>query len=283
MLIIDQELSSDLAELLLLPSTCEAEASIEVEPDCDGPSFPSFSRFSLSSGCGSPTTATKALVFYAGMQEALIQIAAGEGDELGGVEDNGREGSPVTSVASLGFLEPIAEVIESSVQQSPIKVGPGKKRTGFLVNESKHWSRPSIPLPKARRTMSEAAFNPPPTALLHKLIVPLPTSPTNPVLPCHASSKDAIHRISPETMCQVLDGAYAEKYDRLIIVDSRYPYEYAGGHLPGAVNLCGLDAAEKFLFADEQFGQAGSLTLVIFHCEFSSERAPRMYHPSFCI
>lgn len=58
-------------------------------------------------------------------------------------------------------------------------------------------------------------------------------------------------------------------------MDSRYPYEYAGGHIPGGVNLCGLDAAEKYLFAPDLI-HAGRRILLVFHCEFSSERAPRM-------
>lgn len=101
---------------------------------------------------------------------------------------------------------------------------------------------------------------------------------TDHVLPCFDSPRDAIKRISPAVMNQVLAGQYAHVYSRLIIVDCRYPYEYHGGHLPGAINVCSLDVIDRVLFAEELSRPDFHLhsTVIIFHCEFSSERAPRM-------
>eukprot|EP00008_Paramoeba_atlantica_P008472 CAMPEP_0201486358 /NCGR_PEP_ID=MMETSP0151_2-20130828/10420_1 /ASSEMBLY_ACC=CAM_ASM_000257 /TAXON_ID=200890 /ORGANISM="Paramoeba atlantica, Strain 621/1 / CCAP 1560/9" /LENGTH=565 /DNA_ID=CAMNT_0047870943 /DNA_START=71 /DNA_END=1765 /DNA_ORIENTATION=+ len=43
--------------------------------------------------------------------------------------------------------------------------------------------------------------------------------------------------ITGETLCDVLDGKYVGDYQQLILIDSRFPYEYEGGHARGAVNL----------------------------------------------
>lgn len=55
---------------------------------------------------------------------------------------------------------------------------------------------------------------------------------------------------------------------------SRYPYEHVGGHIPGAVNIPSPDAAEQFTFGSNL---QGSAMAIVFYCEFSSERAPRMF------
>lgn len=94
-------------------------------------------------------------------------------------------------------------------------------------------------------------------------------------LPHHFSPKDTIRRISPQTMVDLLDGQYAHCYDRLLVIDCRYPYEYLGGHIPGAVNVNRPDAIDQLLL--ENPPDSRSLhTCIVFHCEFSSQRAPRM-------
>lgn len=101
---------------------------------------------------------------------------------------------------------------------------------------------------------------------------------TDHVLPCFDSPRDAIKRICPSIMTKVLTGQYDHAYSKLIIVDCRYPYEYHGGHLPGAINVCSLEVIDQVLFTEELCRPdfSSESTVVIFHCEFSSERAPRM-------
>lgn len=183
-------------------------------------------------------------------------------------------------------LAPIAEAAESSLPpSSPCKASPRVRTTpnrrplGDKTNNHKddhcskrHWSRledDDVPIPKLRRTQSDALP-----------LLPLPSTTQDlPVdcegIPSHASPKDAIRRVTPETVVALLDGHHANSYDRLIIIDARYPYEYLGGHIPTAVNICGPEAAEKFLFSPELLATRERV-VVIFHCEFSSERAPRM-------
>lgn len=56
----------------------------------------------------------------------------------------------------------------------------------------------------------------------------------------------------------------------------RYAYEHAGGHIASAVNIAKPDDGEIFTFGSSGASQGQSTALVLY-CEFSSERAPRMF------
>lgn len=92
-------------------------------------------------------------------------------------------------------------------------------------------------------------------------------------LPCFDSPHDAIKRISPETLINLLEGKYSGIYEKMFIIDCRYPYEYEGGHIPSAINVNCPEVIEKLLMEEPK---RNTSTLIVFHCEFSSERAPRM-------
>lgn len=98
--------------------------------------------------------------------------------------------------------------------------------------------------------------------------------PAEPLLPHFfpVDQNDSIPRLSRSTFLEVLDGKYREQYDNQVIVDCRFEYEYAGGHVDGAVNY-----NDKELLASELFqNQPEGRTLIIFHCEYSAHRAPLM-------
>ncbi|XP_025904656.1 M-phase inducer phosphatase 2 [Nothoprocta perdicaria] len=83
--------------------------------------------------------------------------------------------------------------------------------------------------------------------------------------------------ISPEMMVAVLTGQFSSLIESCVIVDCRYPYEYEGGHIKGAVNLPLEQDVEEFLLKKPIVPfDAAKRVIVIFHCEFSSERGPRM-------
>ncbi|XP_036288253.1 M-phase inducer phosphatase 1 isoform X1 [Pipistrellus kuhlii] len=82
--------------------------------------------------------------------------------------------------------------------------------------------------------------------------------------------------ISPEIMASVLNGKFANLIKEFVIIDCRYPYEYEGGHIKGAVNLHMEDEVEDFLLKKPICPTDGKRVIVVFHCEFSSERGPRM-------
>ncbi|XP_030306781.1 M-phase inducer phosphatase 2 [Calypte anna] len=83
--------------------------------------------------------------------------------------------------------------------------------------------------------------------------------------------------ISPEMMVAVLTGQFSSSIGSCVIVDCRYPYEYEGGHIKGAVNLPLERDVEEFLLREPIVPPDSSKRVIlIFHCEFSSERGPRM-------
>lgn len=94
--------------------------------------------------------------------------------------------------------------------------------------------------------------------------------------------------ISCETMLELLRGsptvgnqptaAFAHLYDRVVVVDARFPYEYQGGHIKGAVNLYrDAHVYEHFLRAPPPSMAVGQRTCIVFHCEFSQERGPHLF------
>uniref|UniRef100_A0A8C5PP59 M-phase inducer phosphatase n=1 Tax=Leptobrachium leishanense TaxID=445787 RepID=A0A8C5PP59_9ANUR len=83
--------------------------------------------------------------------------------------------------------------------------------------------------------------------------------------------------ITPEVMDAVLRGRYKDAIERCVIVDCRYPYEYEGGHIKDAVNLpLEHDIQELLLNKPILPTSKDKRVIIIFHCEFSSERGPRM-------
>eukprot|EP00899_Mesostigma_viride_P013894 jgi/Mesvir1/22505/Mv18536-RA.1 len=60
------------------------------------------------------------------------------------------------------------------------------------------------------------------------------------------------------------------------IIDCRYPFEYNGGHIKGAINLYEPKAVEDF-FEEEVGPNPDANTVIVFHCEFSQCRAPRLF------
>ncbi|KIX03727.1 uncharacterized protein Z518_07280 [Rhinocladiella mackenziei CBS 650.93] len=82
----------------------------------------------------------------------------------------------------------------------------------------------------------------------------------------------ALPRITKETMIDVLDGNFNHLYEKLVIIDCRFEYEYNGGHIEGAVNFNDKEKLSSQLFDVEPTSKA----LLIFHCEYSAHRAPLM-------
>ncbi len=61
-----------------------------------------------------------------------------------------------------------------------------------------------------------------------------------------------------------------------LVVDCRYPYEFSGGHIQGSVNLYTHEKLSDFLQGEfVKSDENRSKTVLIFHCEFSCDRAPK--------
>lgn len=85
-------------------------------------------------------------------------------------------------------------------------------------------------------------------------------------------------------MNDLLDGVYGDKIQTFQVIDCRFDYEYAGGHIPGAVNLNTPTDVEALLLGNDVSKPQPSVsgdglvkTVLIFHCEFSAKRAPTLY------
>jgi rhodanese-related sulfurtransferase len=104
---------------------------------------------------------------------------------------------------------------------------------------------------------------------------------------------EMVDRISCDVVAQIIQGhGPAHLYSRVVIFDCRFPFEFEGGHLPGAINITGEDdaAAVKWLFGADETTAIPQLpqllakrdlftrpdVLLIFHCEFSQQRGPRL-------
>ncbi|XP_029419974.1 M-phase inducer phosphatase 3 isoform X2 [Nannospalax galili] len=98
------------------------------------------------------------------------------------------------------------------------------------------------------------------------------------VLPTVSGRHQDLKYINPETVAALLSGKYQGLIEKFYIIDCRYPYEYLGGHIQGALNLyCQKELYDFFLKKPVVPLDFQKRIIIIFHCEFSSERGPRMY------
>ncbi|NXQ71574.1 MPIP1 phosphatase, partial [Quiscalus mexicanus] len=82
--------------------------------------------------------------------------------------------------------------------------------------------------------------------------------------------------IDSEMIVSVLTGKFESFIKQCLIIDCRYPYEYEGGHIKGAINLHMEEEVQNFLLKKPIQPSEDKRVIVVFHCEFSSERGPRM-------
>ncbi|XP_071354940.1 M-phase inducer phosphatase 2 [Trachinotus anak] len=97
------------------------------------------------------------------------------------------------------------------------------------------------------------------------------------VLPTVKGSRQDLKYITSEVMVEALTGQFNHLVEQVIVIDCRYPYEFEGGHIKGALNLHQEEQVEDFLLKTPIVPSCPEKRVVIiFHCEFSSERGPRM-------
>eukprot|EP00050_Salpingoeca_kvevrii_P020534 m.99747 g.99747 ORF g.99747 m.99747 type:complete len:547 (+) comp8907_c0_seq3:177-1817(+) len=176
--------------------------------------------------------------------------------------------------------QPVLEVPEEATQRAD---GTGVKRplslsgaslslslrSGPFANfETKHCTKRHRPASSLKRTAStsEAMDIQALTAAMGPLATALPTIET----------RNELNTISCGTLAEVLAGKFNGEIDRFYVIDCRFPYEYDGGHIVGAYNFYHEEHIESAFFAEEPSLEHTSRTAIIFHCEFSSQRAPRM-------
>ncbi|EXJ91298.1 hypothetical protein A1O1_04408 [Capronia coronata CBS 617.96] len=159
----------------------------------------------------------------------------------------------------------------SSRNGSPIG-GHTRKGSNPLVRPRKQFRR-SLSMfehPEDVMKQEKGRLSPPPPLLPSIMDVEAPHVPQ---LPHFTPSEiGALPRITKETMVEVLDGRYNHMYEKRVIIDCRFEYEYSGGHIDGAINFNDKEQLSSQLFDVEPTSKA----LLIFHCEYSAHRAPLM-------
>lgn len=96
------------------------------------------------------------------------------------------------------------------------------------------------------------------------------------LFPTVSGKHQELRYITPEMMIKILNGHYDPFIEQCVVIDCRYPYEYDGGHIKGAINLHMEQDLEDYLLKSPIQSHSSKRVVVIFHCEFSSERGPRM-------
>lgn len=104
------------------------------------------------------------------------------------------------------------------------------------------------------------------------------------VLPYYEGRHSDLRSINAETMANLLNGEFDDKIASFKIIDCRYPYEYEGGHIKGAKNLYTHDQVlEEFVnnsINETEMNEDSCVepkrNILVFHCEFSSERGPKL-------
>ena len=97
----------------------------------------------------------------------------------------------------------------------------------------------------------------------------------------HGKHSD-LKEISGKTLVALLNGEFKSEVNSFQIVDCRFPYEYNGGHIKGAINLyTDQQVANQFLNGKtplplDSASAAKDRNIIIFHCEFSAQRGPGM-------
>uniref|UniRef100_A0A9L0IVT2 M-phase inducer phosphatase n=1 Tax=Equus asinus TaxID=9793 RepID=A0A9L0IVT2_EQUAS len=97
------------------------------------------------------------------------------------------------------------------------------------------------------------------------------------VLPTVSGRHQDLKYVNPETVAALLSGKFQGLIEKFYIIDCRYPYEYLGGHIQGALNLSSQEELYNFFLKKPVVPlDTQKRIIIVFHCEFSSERGPRM-------
>eukprot|EP00053_Salpingoeca_punica_P012816 m.115192 g.115192 ORF g.115192 m.115192 type:complete len:517 (-) comp16046_c1_seq2:1432-2982(-) len=101
-----------------------------------------------------------------------------------------------------------------------------------------------------------------------------------PTVPCDNPKAPEGRFITPETLIRLMHGQFRNKFDDFVIVDCRFPYEYEAGHINHSRSYnCWRHEFVEFTFLQNPVIDLsrGERTAIIFHCEFSSVRAPTLF------
>ncbi|XP_018424724.1 PREDICTED: M-phase inducer phosphatase 3 [Nanorana parkeri] len=96
-------------------------------------------------------------------------------------------------------------------------------------------------------------------------------------LPTVTGRHQDLRYVTGETLAALMHGEFSSLVEKFYLIDCRYPYEYEGGHIKDALNLHRPeDLLAYFLNQPLLPSDAQKRIVLVFHCEFSSERGPKM-------
>ncbi|XP_062826210.1 M-phase inducer phosphatase 3 isoform X2 [Anolis carolinensis] len=96
-------------------------------------------------------------------------------------------------------------------------------------------------------------------------------------LPTVSGRHQDLRYITSETMAALINDQFQSLIEKFFIIDCRYPYEYRGGHIKGALNIHRQDDLFDFFLKKPLLPPAPQKRIIlVFHCEYSSERGPKM-------
>ncbi|XP_054167237.1 M-phase inducer phosphatase-like [Oppia nitens] len=106
-------------------------------------------------------------------------------------------------------------------------------------------------------------------------------------LPLVRGKHQDLKSISAAVLAQLLEDNYSDAIAEYTVIDCRYPYEYNGGHIRGAKNVFTKEAILEDYINNktqkpsepqekENTRDDNKRQILIFHCEFSSERGPTL-------
>lgn len=166
---------------------------------------------------------------------------------------------------------PVPKLPIASKRESEGQMSESKRRKSVTEESPKKTFHRKIPPFILHRSLSEPECNLLCKALDNEqhLVGDYTRPPTLPIVP----GKHQLNSVSCETVAKLVKGEYGDK--NFSIIDCRYPYEYEGGHINGSLNLFTKKQIQEGLF-DMISNIDMSEKVLIFHCEFSSERGPKL-------
>ncbi|XP_076262381.1 M-phase inducer phosphatase-like isoform X2 [Rhynchophorus ferrugineus] len=97
-------------------------------------------------------------------------------------------------------------------------------------------------------------------------------------LPLTKGKHQDLKAITPETLARLIKGDFSNTVESFKVIDCRYPYEFIGGHIEGALNIYTKEQISELLHENHvPASNNGKRHILVFHCEFSSERGPNLY------
>lgn len=181
-------------------------------------------------------------------------------------------------------------VYQPSRKRSRIRSFPNVARKLFSPSlKRKHVDHEHTEEPLAKRPLVLETLPLPREVVESRSVTVLPTTVISRNLPSQkfastawmdspSQNNTAPKTIAPDQMIKFFLGDFSGfDFTEIVIVDARYPFEYKGGHLKGAMNVpCttqdSWQGALKKMFFDAR--EDGHRIGIVFHCEFSQARAP---------